>query len=216
MLDDLLGLLTEDINRMLFALLVGSIIGIEREYRSKSAGLRTMILVCLGSCLFTILSIKIGGEPTPERIAANIVTGIGFLGAGVIFKDDNKVTGITTATTIWMVAALGMAVGAGHFQTAAVSTVIVMVVLVILVYLQKQIETLNQLRNYRIVYNYKKAGFEKYERLFQKFGLKAVRGAQSKSHDKITGYWIVQGAKSNHNRLISALLDDEDIRELDF
>ncbi len=216
MLSVIRELLTEDMLRMLFALLIGSIIGIEREYRSKSAGLRTMILVCLGSCLFTILSIRIGGPVTPERIASNIVTGIGFLGAGVIFKDDNKVTGITTATAIWMVAALGMAVGAGYLETAVMSLGIVMIVLVILVYFQKQIENLNQLRNYRIVYDYKKAGFDKYEMLFQKYGLKAVRGALSKSEDKITGYWIVQGSKSRHNRLITALLEDEDIRELDF
>lgn len=213
---DIRELLTEDILRLIFALFIGSIIGIEREYRSKSAGLRTMILVCLGSCLFTILSIRIGGQFTPDRIAANIVTGIGFLGAGVIFKEDNKVTGITTATTIWMVAALGMAVGAGHFQAATVALIIVMIVLIILVYLQKQIESLNQLRNYRIVYNYKKSGLDKYEQLFSNFELKAVRGSQSKVKDKITGNWIVQGSKSNHNKLIETLLDDEDIRELDF
>lgn len=76
------------------SVVIGIIIGTEREYRNKSAGLRTFILVSFGSCLFTILSIKIGIE-NPDRLAANIITGIGFLGAGVIFKDDNKVAGIT-------------------------------------------------------------------------------------------------------------------------
>ena len=102
-----------EIYQLLLALLIGAIIGTEREYRSKSAGLRTMIMVSLASCLFTMLSLRIGVE-NPDRLAANILTGLGFLGAGVIFKDDNRISGITTATTIWMVAALGMAVGAGY------------------------------------------------------------------------------------------------------
>lgn len=97
-----------DLYRLLIALGIGAIIGAEREYRSKSAGLRTMIMVSLSSCLFTMLSLKIGID-SPDRIAANILTGLGFVGAGVIFKDENRISGITTATTIWMTAALGMA-----------------------------------------------------------------------------------------------------------
>lgn len=102
---------------IIISVIIGLIIGAEREYRNKSAGLRTFILVCFGSCLFTILSIKIGVE-NPDRLAANIITGIGFLGAGVIFKDDNKIGGITTATTIWATASLGMSVGSGYVYLA--------------------------------------------------------------------------------------------------
>ena len=83
--------------RLLLALLIGAVIGAEREYRSKSAGLRTMIMVSVSSCLFTMLSIKIGVD-NPDRLAANVLTGLGFLGAGVIFKDENRISGITTAT----------------------------------------------------------------------------------------------------------------------
>jgi len=82
--------------QLLMVVLVGGIIGAEREYHSKSAGFRTMILICLGSFLFTIFSIHITNG-TPDRIASNIVTGIGFIGAGVIFKSDNRINGITTA-----------------------------------------------------------------------------------------------------------------------
>src|SRR5262245_66333390 len=91
--------------RILISFCIGTAIGIEREYRSKAAGLRTMIMICLGSTIFTELSMVIGG--TSDRIASNIITGIGFLGAGVIFKDGLSITGITTATTIWITAALG-------------------------------------------------------------------------------------------------------------
>ncbi len=158
--------LTDDITRILIALVVGAIVGAEREYRSKSAGLRTMILVSLGSCLFTILSVRIGMPSSADRIAANIITGIGFLGAGVIFKDENRVSGITTATTIWMVAALGMAIGSGHYQAAAVGTVAVIIVLIFLAPMQNVIELLNRTRYYRIVSPYQHATLQKYEHLF--------------------------------------------------
>lgn len=93
--------------KLALAVLIGGLIGAEREYRSKFAGFRTMILISLGSFLFSTFSIYLAGT---DRIASNIVTGIGFLGAGVIFKSDNRINGITTAATIWAVAALGMGV----------------------------------------------------------------------------------------------------------
>ena len=100
----------DDILHVAIAMFVGLIIGGEREYPSKAAGQRTLILVSTGACIFTMLSLRIG-YANPDRMAANIITGIGFLGAGAIFKDDNKINGITTATTIGMCAALGMCVG---------------------------------------------------------------------------------------------------------
>jgi putative Mg2+ transporter-C (MgtC) family protein len=128
---------------------IGTAIGIEREYRSKAAGLRTMIMICLGSTIFTQLSINLGGA-NPDRIAANIVSGIGFLGAGVIFKDGLNVSGITTATTIWISAALGMAVGAGEYFVALIGSGVVLVVLIIFEKLQNFIERLHQMRTYKI------------------------------------------------------------------
>ena len=93
--------------------IVGFLIGAEREYRSKSAGLRTFTLISLGSTIFTILSIKMGMDNSHDRIAANIVTGIGFIGAGVIFKQEDRVNGLTTAAIIWVTSSLGMAIGYG-------------------------------------------------------------------------------------------------------
>lgn len=139
-----------DLLHLLIALVIGAVIGAEREYRSKSAGLRTMIMVSVSSCLFTILSIRIGMD-SHDRIAANILTGLGFLGAGVIFKDENRISGITTATTIWMTSALGMAVGAGYTMLSILATAVVLIVLIFLVYVQEWIESLNQARTYRIV-----------------------------------------------------------------
>src|ERR1700744_4735213 len=94
---------TDVLLKLILAVLVGGAIGAEREYRSKSAGFRTLTLICLGATLFTILSQLIGVRGAPERIASNVVVGIGFVGAGVIFKGDvhSKVNGITTAAMIW-------------------------------------------------------------------------------------------------------------------
>lgn len=208
--------LSEDIKHILIALAIGALIGAEREYRSKSAGLRTMILVSLGSCLFTILSMRIGTPASADRIAANIITGIGFLGAGVIFKDENRVGGITTATTIWMVAALGMAVGSGHYQAAMVSTAAVLVVLMFLAPMQSIIERFNRTRKYRIMVPYRHETLKKYEQLFKKYKLKSTRGTQSKIEDMIVGSWEVHGPDKSHEKMIQHLLKDPDIKEFDF
>jgi putative Mg2+ transporter-C (MgtC) family protein len=109
--------MNEDIGEVLLelgvALLIGTIIGVEREYKNKAAGLRTLILICLGSTLFTITSESFGASGETARIASNIVTGIGFLGAGAIMREGLTVSGLTTASSIWVTAALGMDVGAG-------------------------------------------------------------------------------------------------------
>jgi len=137
--------------QLLLSFTIGTMIGLEREYRSKAAGLRTMIIICLGSTLFTEVSMAIGSS-TPDRIASNIITGVGFLGAGVIFKDGLTITGITTATTIWISAALGMAVGAGQYFVALVGSVVVMVVLTLFEKLQGVVERFHHARTYRILY----------------------------------------------------------------
>ena len=119
--------------RLLLAAGLGAAIGLEREIRQKPAGLRTNILIAVGSALFTTISFRIGAvSATPDRIAAQIVTGIGFLGAGAIMRSGLSVQGMTTAATIWVNAAIGMAAGAGEYAMATVATTITMLVLVAL------------------------------------------------------------------------------------
>lgn len=119
--------------KLIVAGVLGGLIGYERETDSKPAGFRTMILVSMGSCLFTIASINIAqtgdGLFDPGRIASGIVTGIGFLGAGAILRSSGQVLGLTTAASIWLVAAVGMAVGMGMYGEALLATVIGFVVL---------------------------------------------------------------------------------------
>jgi putative Mg2+ transporter-C (MgtC) family protein len=116
--------------RLVMAGVIGGVIGFEREQAEKPAGLRTLLLVCVGSALFTIGSLYgFGVLSDPSRVAAGIVAGIGFLGAGTIIRGDGAVVGITTAATIWSVAAIGLAVGAGLYLVAAVTGVVVLIAL---------------------------------------------------------------------------------------
>ena len=124
---------TDLLGRLLLATALGAAIGVEREYRRKTAGLRTNILIALGSALFTTISIDLtshGG--TLDRIPAQIVTGIGFLGAGAILRSGRSVHGMTTAATIWVNAAIGIDAGAGLFAMATVATAITLGVLALL------------------------------------------------------------------------------------
>ena len=127
------------LSRILLSIVLGFGIGLERELTNKWAGLRTHILVCLGSCLFTILSIygfstAISSYPMgdPGRVAAQILTGIGFIGGGTVLRQGSSVYGLTTAATLWMVASIGMACGCGKFNWALVSAVISVCVLVLI------------------------------------------------------------------------------------
>jgi len=116
----------EILARALLAGGLGALIGLEREMRGYPAGIRTIALVAFGACLFTDISMLMGGN---DRVAAQVVTGIGFIGAGVIFREGSGVRGVTTAATIWAAAAIGMAVGVELYVTAVVSAVVVFVLL---------------------------------------------------------------------------------------
>lgn len=191
------------------SVLLGVLIGAEREYRNKSAGLRTFILVCFGACLFTILSIKIGTDD-PDRIAANIITGIGFLGAGVIFKGDNKIDGITTATTIWATASIGMAVGSGYVYLSLLGTVLVLLVLSALTYLEDIIDKNHKIIEYKIE-TVNSGDILHCEELFKKYHLKSKASKQQYSQGNLSTTWILTGKKINHESLIKELRSDSKI-----
>src|SRR2546425_3045313 len=116
----------EIFGRLVLAGFLGAFIGVEREVRGYPAGIRTLALVALGSCLFTDISRLLGGD---DRVAAQIVTGIGFIGAGVIFREGYTVRGITTAATIWSAAAVGMAIGAELYIVGIVGAIAVFAIL---------------------------------------------------------------------------------------
>lgn len=148
-----------EIGMLLSAFVLCSLIGLERQLRQKSAGYRTHVLVGLGACLFTLVSAYgfknvLGSDVSldPSRIAAQVVSGIGFLGAGVIFKGRNVVRGLTTAATVWVSAAVGMACGAGMVALAAVMTLLLLVVLFVIAPLVRRMPTPDRNRSVRITY----------------------------------------------------------------
>ena len=123
------------IGRLLISAFLGGLIGIERQMHGKPAGLRTHIFVCMGATLFTLVSLSIGvtvaSQTDVSRVAAGVVTGIGFLAAGTIFRERDTVLGLTTAAELWVVAAIGLSVGIGYYFLAAISTAIVLSVLIL-------------------------------------------------------------------------------------
>jgi putative Mg2+ transporter-C (MgtC) family protein len=198
--------------RLLISLGIGTIIGIEREYRSKAAGLRTMIMICLGSTIFTEVSIQLGGD----RIASTIVSGIGFLGAGVIFKDGLSVSGITTATTIWICAALGMAVGAGEYFIALVSSVSIFIVLVVFHRIQRFREKYHQTRSYKIT----ASGNHQYdsiiEQKFKNLKLEYWKKRNIKDSELSVYSYDVKGSEKQLDLFNNELKSDANVRSYDY
>jgi putative Mg2+ transporter-C (MgtC) family protein len=207
----------EIIMQFLLAALWGGIVGLEREYRSKSAGFRTMIMISTGACFFTIMSKVIGYPNNPDRIASNIVTGIGFLGAGVIFRGgENRVSGITTAATIWTVAAVGMGIGAQHYFAAASASVLIIFVLAILPYAENRIDKFSQTKTYIIQRNYADEIVHFYETIMKEHQLKFKKTNLVKQKDSVTITWEVRGSAKNHDAFCILVLNDEMVQRFEY
>ena len=203
----------EDLTKLLVALVIGAIIGAEREYRTKSAGFRTVILITVGSTLFTIVSNLMSND---ARVASNIVTGIGFLGAGAIFKEGASVKGLTTATTIWISAAIGMAIGVGQYSLAISVVTIVILVLVGFTWLPTLIDRLNT----ELVYNFtldtlNYLHIENLESIFKTSNVKFKCVKQSKRNDTIQLSYTIKASQENHKKLVIDLFNEKTILSFD-
>jgi len=205
-----------DLHKLLLAVLIGGVIGLEREFRGKAAGFRTIILITVGSTLFTIFSLKLVQGADVDRVAANLVVGIGFLGAGTIFKDENRIQGLTTASTIWASAALGLGIGAGYWGVTIEASVIILFVLMFLPYIERFIDYAVQVRTYRIVCTYTESLLENYEAIFKEYHLRAYSIKRTITDGNISASWTLTGRQKNHRKLISQLLKDRNIKQLDF
>jgi putative Mg2+ transporter-C (MgtC) family protein len=204
-----------EVNKFLLTTLLCGLIGLEREFRGKQAGLKTMIMIGLGATLFTVLSIKIG-PTSQDRIASNIVTGIGFLGAGVIFKEDNQVKGLTTACVIWIVAAIGMAVGGGYSVQGIGVTIVVILALLIFPFVENFVDRRYTKRVYRIVKKYEDESLDSYEDYIRTSKLRLHRGKQQLSNGIISGTWVAVGSPKNHKKFVDRMLRDQKIIAFDF
>lgn len=139
-----------EIFKIIISVIAGCLLGIEREIRGKFAGFRTIGLICLGATVFTICSYQLGVTDNRDRIAANIITGVGFIGAGVIFRNNASISGITTAATVWVAAALGMLIGINQYVLACLCLAMGLLILYALDFLQLWIDDRFQHRAYHI------------------------------------------------------------------
>lgn len=205
--------LPEDILKLGLAILVGGLIGAEREFRDKSAGLRTIIFITIGATLFTILSPKLGDTVNTARVAANIVTGIGFLGAGAIIREGTKIAGLTTASTIWLAASLGMGIGAGQYTLVLLSTLVILLILWLFPWLERVINHLREARAYEILLP---LDTERAEEIAGKFSQVGLRVISRKEHKTRNGRLLIvstAGRPQNHARLAQMLLPDSEVIE---
>ena len=192
----------EHIVRLVTAVVLGGLIGLERELHDKPAGFRTIILICLGACVFSIVSQVVGGPNyDTTRIAAQIVTGIGFLGAGAIMRDRASVFGMTTAATIWAVAAIGMAVGFGKFALATVGTVAILVALFVMDVIEHWISAWRDIQEYRFVAANTEDVMERVPSMFADASLRIKKRSCYQDDDSLVFHVRAMGSKANHDRL---------------
>ena len=200
----------EHILQILASLLAGAILGLEREYHSKPSGFRTMILISVGSCLFSILSATM---PSGDRIASNIVTGIGFIGAGVVFKEGVSVKGITSAAIIWTAAAIGMCIGFQHYVLGAFVVVLVLLVMVALSRFENLFDNLYQVKVYEIHFISADYSLETLEKEMKAIQIHFVRNKIGKQNNVVNvEYNIVVSPKKIREKIDNFLIKNTHIK----
>jgi len=195
------------VGRLLLACLLGGLIGLEREAKRRAAGVRTNLLICMGAAFFTLLSAVLAGDTSPNKgqVASNIVQGIGFLGAGLILHNRNRISGLTSAASVWVVASIGMACGAGLFAAATLAAVIVIVALELVGILERRAS----IKVYPLIYEAR--GID------QTAMLRSILDAMDKAKERLAEYqadnigdlqrisFTITGSKSQHARLQAKL-----------
>jgi len=205
-----------DLGKLLAAVVAGAVIGLERETHDKPAGFRTMILICLGAALFTVIGVRLGEGSGFDRarIAAQIVTGVGFLGAGAIIQFRGNVIGLTTAATIWVVASVGMAFGAGAFLLGTVATVITAAVLFGLEFAESRIARWRTRATYEIEAAPDQDLQDIVARLLKQARVHQDSWTVSKKPDGVSGRLTVTGPSARLSEFEEALARSASIREL--
>jgi len=204
------------ISRLLVSCLLGGAVGLEREINHKAAGVRTNLLICMGAAFFTLLSAVLAGDANPDkgRVASNIVQGVGFLGAGLILHNRSRVSGLTSAASVFVVASIGMACGAGLYAAAVAASVIVIVALQLVGLLERH------------------ANLKAYPQVYEARGrdpslmLEAILDAMDKTGERLTNVernvigelqrmsFALTATKKQHERLRGKLLDEPKIEAL--
>ena len=195
----------QDLIKIGLAILCGGILGLERQYKNKIAGFRTMILICLGSTIFTM---AVG-----PGVNINIVTGVGFIGAGVIFKDNVGVSGLTTAAVIWISAAIGMAIGSNDYYLALIATILILVVLVIFNLLERYIDKVHRDKLYEISFvNHDYDNISKLNHIIKNTDLRHRTIKVTKKEGNLITAILVTGHQKNIYKLDEKLMAMSEIK----
>lgn len=209
--------MSEDWAKLILSLILGAAVGIEREFNEKPAGLKTNVLICLGSAMFTILSFRVAGPGVdPARISAQILSGIGFLGAGAIMRDGDHVTGLTTAAVIWVVSAIGMGVGMGYYTLAALATIATLLVQVGLGQMDVVMDRLRQRHNFNVVSLPDERAIEAIGRIFKAHGVRVMDQKVMKKNNLYHSEWWTSGPSVKQDRVAQALLQSDQVIEVTF
>ncbi|RYZ98789.1 MAG: MgtC/SapB family protein [Sphingobacteriaceae bacterium] len=206
------GIELRDLISIITSVICGGIIGFEREYKNKSTGFRTIMLITLGSTIFTIVSRH--GTGADDRISANIITGIGFIGAGVIFKDKMSVLGLTTAAVIWTAAAIGMTAGIGYHSLAFVFTAITFTILVLVNKIEALIGVMQKNKILNISFaNQDLDQLALLEDKMKQHRLKSKRLQVYKTDRMLCAVIEISGTKSNADKLCLDMVEMKEIIE---
>lgn len=214
MLNQLVDIFKLDLMLQLgLASLLGGAIGLERELGGKPAGLRTNILICLGSVLYTHLSIAmVGGSTDPTRVAGQIVTGVGFIGAGTILHARGAVVGLTSAATIWVVAAIGVALGSGFYLEGIATTLVVLAVLAGLGRVEKLVERQSMQSRISIHARPGPTVLEDLEGLVRRAGLELSAVSSRQENVDLVIDFDIRGSKRLHDQVMITLLHHDHVR----
>jgi putative Mg2+ transporter-C (MgtC) family protein len=205
----------EDLLKILIAILIGGIIGLERELHSKAAGLRTITLITVGATMFTILSFKFTGTSSTSQVASTVVTGVGFLGAGAILFTEGRVKGLTTATSVWISAALGMAIGLGQYILGIAATLAVIIILDLFSRLDRWLDIKGrELRSYEIAFTDRPGKDKEIEQLFAEYRMVIHTHRPMRVNNVRRDAWEVDGRAADQYALAEKLLADQEIIEL--
>lgn len=205
---------SEELFKLFLSVIAGGLIGFEREFRF-GMGLRTMMLVSLGSTLFTMYSEAMSpGLGDPRRIAAAVVSGVGFLGAGVILKEDGRVFGLTTAAAIWLVAAIGMGIGSGFYGMAMTGAVLAFVILWGVPRITSRLQA-RYSATYRAMTLRGSVDFQTLTNRFSAHRLIVNRSSLSKNGDHVIFTWKVYGDPDRHEAVEREFVEDPLILEFD-
>ncbi len=207
--------LNHDVITLIIAVVLGGVIGLEREVSNKVAGLRTNILICLGATLFTLVSVKVF-DVRDAHIPAQIIAGMGFLGAGSIMREGEHVTGLTTAATIWTVAALGMTLGFHYYFLAAAVTVIILFIQLAFTPLDAVINDWQERHTFRIVSSCDEQDYGEISSIFESSGLEILRRKLMKKNNLYYSEWYTAGGRKKQEGCMRQLLAQKGIIEVTY